>query len=491
MPIPGLPGGPSMGQVQPLRDITVRFGSEGVVRLCGLVSFPLLARALGADGYGVVLGVGAIAGLAMAGGGLGLSFHVGRLLQHLDPAGSARLLRSLLLATGAAGLLLAAMVAVAAPWLAQTFIPHPVAAAALLAAAGSIICGASDGVVVEWLRTRHRFATISGLQAGQAVLQLAAILAVVALHGGAATVVAAVAATQVLKLALAYGLLRRAGELATPGLLPRGELLHLISASGPVLTATLGGWALTQGVRLVVGNRLDAVALGGFGAAALLSSGIGMIGSACWLPLYPRLARSVAHDHSAMTARICRGFGRFYHLAAIPALALGAVLGGVAIRCLAGRAFPEVDLACALLLASAYVEMASLPWAYLLSAHGDAVHARNACLTGGAANLALAMVLAPVAGLAGAAGAVLAGQLATAALNARGARRLGHRPLACLPWPVLGTAVLATLPAVVVAVLLRRDGWAGLALAAGASTATYAAGLALLRGRAMLRRPSP
>ena len=475
----------------PLRDILVRFGSEGLVRLCGLVSFPLLARSLGADGYGVVIGTGAIAGLAMAGGGLGLSFHVARLLQGADRAASARLLRSLLLITLAAGAGLALLVATCSPWLAQAFMPHPAAAAALVAVAASIVCGAADGVLHEWLRARHRFAAISGLQAGQALLQLAAILVTVLLHGGVVAVVAVVAISQAARLAVVYALLRRAGELTSPGLLARADLFRLVINASPVLTATLGGWVLTQGIRLVVGNRLDATALGAFGAAALIATGIGMIGSACWLPLYPRLARSVAHGHKGMTARACRSFGRFFHLASIPALALGAVLGGVALRCLAGSSFPEVDLACVLLLASAYVEMAGMPWSYVVSAHGDAAHSRNAILLGCALNLGLAVILTPLAGIAGAAGAVLAGQCATAAMNARTVASLGHRPLAFLPWPELATAAAAALPAVLAALLLRHEGWGGLGVAGGAGVMVYAAVLALLRRRPMLRSALP
>jgi len=477
--------------VKPLRDILVRFGAEGVVRLCGLVSFPILARSLGADGYGAVIGTGAVAGLAMSAGGLGLSFHVVRLMQVNDAVANARLLRSLLFITCASGVLLATIVASASSWLAAAFIPHPAAAAALCAAGGSIVCGAMDGVLVEWLRARHRFLTISSLQASQAALQLGAILAVIACGGGVAAVVAAVAATQLLKTGLAWWLLRRAGELAAPGRVEPSACLQLIASASPILTATIAGWVLVQSTRLVVGNRLDADALGAFGAAALVASGIGMLGSACWLQLYPPLGRAVAHGRPSTAAATCRGFGRVFHTAALPTLAIGAVLGGTALRRLAGQSFPETDLACTLLLAAAYVDMACLPWAYLASAHADAARTRNAVLLGGAANVVIALVLVPLSGLAGAATAVLVGQLTVAAVYARTAQIHGHAPLSCLPWRDIAAAAPAAVAAAAVALWLRRDDWNGLLLAGGSACATYAVALASIHRLRMLRRTCP
>ncbi len=471
----------------PLKDIVVRFGSEGVIRLCGLISFPLLAHALGADGYGVVIGTGAIIGLAMAFGGLGLSFHVARMMQTGDGPANARLLRTLLAINLLGGLILAGMDLACAPWLARAFIPHPAGTMALMVSAGCMVCGTTDGVLLEWLRARHRFVAISLLQAGQALVQLAAILAVLACHGGVVAVVAVPACIQCAKFAVIWWLLRQAGEFATPGLLPRAQIGALVLGSMPVLSATLGTWLLSQGVRLAIGNRLDTAALGTFAAAALLATGIGMIGSACWLPLYPRVARAVAHGQPLLVARVCRGFGRFFHLAAIPALGLGSVLGGVAVRCLAGHAFHDVDLPCALLLAASYVEMGALPWSYIVAAHGDAVRSRNGVLVGGATNLILAVALAPVAGLVGVAGAVLAGQLAVAAMNWRSARILGHRPGACLPWPSIALASVAAMAAMAAAFACRREGWTGLVLASAAGAGVYLAVLALGRFRTMLR----
>lgn len=466
--------------MKPLRDILVRFGAEGVVRICGLVSFPILARSLGADGYGAIIGTGAVAGLAMSAGGLGLSFHVARLMQGADAVGSARLLRSLLLITCASGVLLASMVAAASPWLAAAFVPHPAAAAALCAAAGSIVCGAMDGVLVEWLRARHRFTDISALQAGQALLQLAAILGVIASGGGVVAVVASVAATQLLKTGITWLLLQRTGELAAPGRLPPAACLQLITSASPILTATIAGWALVQSTRLVVGNRLDADALGAFGAAALVASAIGMLGSACWLPLYPRVARAVAHGHPRIAARHIRGFGRYFHATAIPMLAVGSILGGPAIHLLAGAPFADVPVACALLLAASFVEMAAMPWSYVVSAHGAAARSRNATIAGCVGNLVVALALTPVMGIAGAGLAVLAGQIIVAAVNIRSAISLGHAPARGVPWWTVSAAVLAALPACAIAARIPHDTWGGLLLAGAGATAAYAAGFAFL-----------
>ncbi len=466
--------------MKPLRDILVRFGAEGVVRVCGLVSFPILARSLGADGYGAIIGTGAVAGLAMSAGGLGLSFHVARLMQGADTVGSARLLRSLLLITCASGALLAAVVAAASPWLAAAFVPHPAAAAALCAAAGSIVCGAMDGVLVEWLRARHRFTTISALQAGQALLQLAAILAVIASGGGVVAVVASVAGTQLLKTGITWWLLLRAGELAARGRLEPSACLHLVASASPILTATIAGWALAQGARLVVGNRLDASALGAFGAAALVASAIGTVGSACWLPLYPRIARAVAHGHPRIAAQSTRSFGRIFHAAAILVLALGAILGGAAIHLLAGVPFAGVHAACAMLLAGAYVEMAAMPWSYVTSAHGAAARSRNATLAGCAANLVAALALTSHMGIAGAGLAVLVGQIVVATVNIRSAIALGHAPAHGVPWWTVSAAVLASLPACAIAARIPHESWSGLVLAGAGATAAYVAGFALL-----------
>lgn len=181
-----------------------------------------------------------------------------------------------------------------------------------------------------------------------------------------------------------------------------------------------------------------------------------------------------------IAARHIRGFGRYFHATAIPMLAVGSILGGPAIHLLAGAPFADVPVACALLLAASFVEMAAMPWSYVVSAHGAAARSRNATIAGCVGNLVVALALTPVMGIAGAGLAVLAGQIIVAAVNIRSAISLGHAPARGVPWWTVSAAVLAALPACAIAARIPHDTWGGLLLAGAGATAAYAAGFAFL-----------
>ena len=451
-----------------------RLGSEVIVRLCGLVTLPLLTRTLGSDGYGVVIGTASLAGLGGAIGSLGLSYHVGRIVGRGESPESRRLLRQLLILAGTTGLCLAGAMAFAAPLLNGLLFGHADGRTAIMLLGGSLIAICVDGILLEWLRLRDRFRSLSLIQAVTAVLQVGMIVVLARAGWGPAAVVAGVSLLQLLRVSLMAALIHYTPRARAAGDTAFDLDLATCLRDGATLTlGTLGTWGLSQGGRLILGS---ATAIGGYGVAAALASAPGIAGSAGGLPLYPSLVRAVAAQRPRAAATAIRRFSTSYQLLTLPVLAIAAVLSEHAIQLLAGSGFVGLGPVCILLMLAGWIEMSALPLTYLLAARGWASRTRNAQIAAAALNLVTAVVAVPVMGAIGVAVALLAGQVAMVALLVWGLRH------ASFPWRALvprkwSGILLAALIGAGIAGAIPSAHWLGL-LAAGAAAVAAAASVA-------------
>ena len=449
-------------------DIGVRLAAEGVVRLCGLATLPVLTRTLGRDGYGVVVGTGSICGVFTILAVCGLSYHVGRIVGRGESPQARRLLRRLLLIATLTGGVWAAVTAAAAPWLDATFLKQPDARAAFLWCAGMVLFTAWEAIFMEWVRQRGRYRTLSILLAAMAVVQLAAVLVVATHGGGPAEVVACAVACQAIRIALLALLIRLSARATDTISGPSADadlptLRRCVTDGAVVMAGSLGTWGLAQAGRLFLGN---ANGMGGMGVAAALASMPVLAGAACGQSLFPDLVRAVGRRRRRDMIVAVRRFAGSFWILTIPAMAIALPLAGEAAALLGGRDFNALGPTCVLMLAAAWMEMAVLPMTYSVSAHGWATRSRNAALAGAVVNLGAAVVLVPRLGTAGVALAALSGQLAFAGLLAWGLRQAGFPWAALLPKRareiiavgLAGTAIAAAIP---------HRSWPGMVVAAG------------------------
>jgi O-antigen/teichoic acid export membrane protein len=463
-------------------DLVARMASEVVVRLCGFATLPLLARSLGSDGYGVVVGSGTIVSGFAAIAALGLSYHVGRIVSRGETDAARRLLRQVLLLAGASGLAWALIVVLASSWLNARFLDRADGGLAIACASGSLIAWALDGVLLEWLRQRERFRSLSALQAGIALAQLAALLIVVPRGAGPVTVLLLSSAMQLLRIAVMVLLIRHSPRAVPAPSSPLGLTLGSCVRDGLTLTVgALGAWGLSQGGRLVLGS---ATAIGGYSVAAALATVSAIVGSAAGMPLSASLARAVAARNPVGVALAVRRFAGTYQTLALPGVVIASFLAENAIRCLTG--FHGLGGIAAVLLWSGWIDMGMLPMIYALWAHGWASRSRNAQFAAAAGAVLGTLVLVRLIGPIGVAWSTFCGELALLAMLAWGLRHARFPWRALIPrdlWPILLAAALAG----AAASWLRGETWLSLITAATAACVAGAAPLAIGRATRMLR----
>ena len=451
---------------QRLHDVSLRLGTETAIRLCGLITMPLLARTMGADGYGLIIGVGSVVGFFATWGSLGLSYHIGRIVGRGETLSSRRLLRSLLLIAIGSGLACAAVMTLAAPLLNDWFLRHSDGRMAIMLASGCLIAACLDGILLEWLRLRERYRSLSLIQAGAALVQVAVLAGVVWAGHGPVTALGCMSVVQLGRVAMMALLVRstaRAVDTPHGGAPP--DLRTCVRDGLTIALGGLGSWGLSQGGRLALAH---APAIGNYGAAAALASAPGIVGSACGLPLYPALVRAVAANDTVAAAAAVRHYASIYQTLALPAVAISMVLCGNAIHLLAGREFAGLGPVCAVLLVASWLEMTLLPLSYALAAHGWASRTRNAQLAAAVVSLATAIICAPFFGALGVSAAGLAGQLAMLGLLAWGLRHAGFTWCSLIPQRLL-RIVASTGTAALVALSVPSATWLGLVMSGSAA----------------------
>lgn len=450
-------------------DVALRLTSEVLVRLCGFASLPLLARALGSDGYGVVGGSGAIVSGFAAVATLGLSYHVGRIVGRGETATARTLLRRLIILAGTSGLFWAMVAVVMAPWLNARFLGHPAGALAIACASGSLVAMALDGVLLEWLRQRERFRSLSLLQGSMALAQLASLVAAVIGGAGPAAILAITSGLQLLRIALMALLIRHSSRavdlMASPLELTLADCLR----DGASLTlGSLGAWGLGQGGRLMLG---DATAIGGYAVAAALASLASIVGNAASMPLTAALVRAAATNRPRAAAVAVKRFSSTFHLLTLPGIAITACLAEDGIRYLTG--FHGLGLISAVLLIAGWIEMSALPLVYTLWARGWASRSRNAQIAAATGSLVGSAILARPLGPLGVAVAVLCGQAAMLLLVGWGLRH-AHFPWQSMVPRRAGALLLSATLASMTAIALRGDSWPSLFAAGSAAMAVAA-----------------
>src|SRR5262249_29724239 len=157
------------------RVVIVKAAVDVVARGAGLITFPILARYAGPDGYGAWSQVNTVVGLLVPFASLGLSGALVRFFADLEwnvATRSGALKVNLVVAL--AGTAFATVMAAAAPLINDLFLKLPEGAALFRWGAALVALGALAQLQLDFLRARQRLVYFSMVQLGEALAMIAA-----------------------------------------------------------------------------------------------------------------------------------------------------------------------------------------------------------------------------------------------------------------------------------------------------------------------------
>lgn len=385
--------------------ISIRFLAEFIARAGSFVTFPLLARSIGAEGYGVQAQLGTINGVLIPIAALGLGFAVVRVVAGRQNVAfvSTRFLSSLLMVT-AVSAVLAAMVALLAPWLNALFIKVEWATRVVRWSALMIVLTAWELTLNDYYRARLRIVAYSLLQILQTMVNVGGLVLVLQSGGGLLEVIWVWLIVKLVFVILAFGYFvnTREIQLNVP-LMPYREFRELLRFGWPIVLMGIGACVMSIGDRAVIGYYLTSRQVGIYNATYSLAGIFVALGAPFWGPLYPLMATHKKNNDRLALALSCRKYMNGYCFISIPALLGLTVLASPLLQALGSAEFAIHPLIFGLIALALFSDQFSASVHYIVYLHNEPVFMRNIVILSGIVNLILNILTIPLWGIFGAA----------------------------------------------------------------------------------------
>jgi len=385
--------------------IFFRFFAEFTAKASSLITFPLLSRYLGPEGYGVNTQTTLFVSFLVPVATLGLGYGVVRMVAGKQSREyiSARFFSTLLLVLASSSLL-CVLIVLLAPILNTLFIKVDWATPIIRWAAPLIILNAVENTLRDYYRARLRIIAYSVMQVIQTVAYVAAVALVLTSGGGLLQLVWAWLGIKALYDLGALLYFLAIGEIHfQKELMPRSEIAELLRFGFPIVVTGLSAWVIAVGDRGVIGYFLNASQVGVYNAGYTLAGIIGALASPFWNPLYPLMATYKNNQDRAGLGRVCRKYTNAFSLIGIPGLVGLIVLSqpllvqfGTADFALSYPTFTFIAL-------GLFCDQFAANAQYLVYLHNEPVFLRNVTILSGLTNIALNLVLVPTLGITGAA----------------------------------------------------------------------------------------
>jgi O-antigen/teichoic acid export membrane protein len=393
------------------RAVLVKTASDVATRASGLITFPIVAAYIGAEGYGAFSQVSTVVGVVIPLASIGIGSGMVRFFA--TQTWSRGLARQVLHVGGTVALLslvATALIFVLAPLLNDAFLGYKYGDALFRWGALLVLTGALEYWLLDLLRARDWLMLYAGVQFSQTIALVAA-TAFLLIHGQG--VVELMIATVIIKAAvigaaILLTALRGRRAAADTELAPPPEYRRMVQFGLPLTIAGLGLWMVNLSDRLVVGGKLGAAEVGRYGIVYNLATLLVMGASGLFLPAYARLMRgTAAGDRAAVEADITL-FHRYIVLVIVPLAVWLAVIIKPAVRFLGGEEFSVGLLVVLPIVAAMFLNQWNGLAHYVLIVNDRTPLTQNLWLGVGLGNIGLCLVLVPLWGLEGAAVATLA-----------------------------------------------------------------------------------
>jgi O-antigen/teichoic acid export membrane protein len=384
--------------------IAIRFLAEFIARAGSFVIFPILARSIGAEGYGVQAQLNTINGVLIPIATLGLGFAVVRVVaghQNVDFV-SARFFSSLLIVTIVSAAL-AALVALLAPWLNILFIKVEWATPVISWSSLMIVLSAWELMLNDYYRSRLRIIAYSLFQIFQILVSVGGIVLVLQSGGGLLEVIWVWLVAKFFFVLVAFGYFIGTGEIQFKvSLMPYRELKELIWFGWPLVVMGVSASIMSLGDRAVIGYYFNPKQVGVYNATYSLAGIFAAIGAPFWGPLYPIMATHKNNNDYSALALNCRKYMNGYCFISIPTFVGLTVLASPLLQVLGSAEFAIPPLLFGLIALGLFSDQFSASVHYLIYLHNEPIFIRNIVILSAMVNLILNILIVPLWGILGA-----------------------------------------------------------------------------------------
>lgn len=387
------------------RGVALKWLADVINRGAGLITFPIIARYAGVDGYGAFSQVNTVVGFIVPFASLGIAGAMVRFFsaQPWNRSARSQVLRLLTL-TGGLSAAAALAAAVTAPDLNRWFLNWEQGTDLFRWGAALILAGSLEQLLLDFFRARQWIAQLSVYQILQAALVVAATGWLLPAGLGLVPLIQATLLIKVLGIS-ALGLsfwtwCRPAPDCGAPAV---PSTAKIIAYGLPVVVSGLGLWMVNLGDRLVIGHFMSPEALGVYAAVYSVSALVLAVNAPLNLPLYPRLMQAVSSGDRELVTREVRLFHRYSTLIIVPSTVFLGVAMKPLLVLLSGPEFHAGYALTAMILAVFFLDQWNSIAHYALMCFDQVVFSQNVWFGMGLFNLAANWWAVPRFGLEGAA----------------------------------------------------------------------------------------
>ena len=386
------------------RAIVLKLIADVAARATSVVSFPIIARYAGADGYGAYGQLTTVVSLVIPFASLGVTSAIVRFFVGGD--WNSRLIRNawrtalvLLVST----LVVSSLMFFGATSLGELLLNWPRSAELFRLGGVLVLLGSLEAFLLELLRARGWLVSHVLFQIIQTLVTVSAVAFL--LPRGYGIVDLAVALCWIKALLI----LSTIGYLASIARTPDGtnespvSVTRMIRFGFPITVSGLGLILVNVGDRAVIGHYLSAGALGRYGAIFVVANLLTLASGPFNLPVYPRLMQATLSRRADLVAADIRLFHRYLSLALIPTAVFLGLMVRPALMLMGGPDFGVPLIIGALIIAGIFLDQWNGLAGYLLICNDRTVFMQNLLLGFGFFNVAANILVTPRLGLLGAA----------------------------------------------------------------------------------------
>lgn len=388
--------------------VAVTAAADVTLRATGLVTFPLLARRAGADGYGAYTQINHIAAFVVPFASLGLSGAMVRFFATRPWGPEARRdVMRLVLAVVISATALASLFFVGAGWLNSAVLGWPDGDRLFRVSAGLIVVGAVEQVALNLLWARDRLYAYSGYKVAQALVLIGALLGTLR---GPEDLVRAVAALGIGRAAIACGaivLVLRSAHIENAIDVDSPKILAMVRYGFPLAVSAIGLWIINLADRVVIGHYRPPEDLGRYGSVYTIAGLVAISTGPLLLPALGRLMRATAAGQHDIVRSDVALFHRYIAIGAIGcAVGLGVLIQPV-VRLVGGQDFAVSGGLVAMVVIGLFIDQWNGLAHYILLCNDRTSLLQNAWLGAGLFNVVANVVAVPKWGVDGAAAMTL------------------------------------------------------------------------------------
>jgi O-antigen/teichoic acid export membrane protein len=387
--------------------IAFRFLAEFSARASTIITFPLMARYLGTEGYGVNSQTNALVTFLVPIATLGLGFGVVRLISGTQSVKSVTSrLFSTITVVSLTSAFLSLIIILLAPVINQLFIKVDWAPSIIRWSAPLILLSAVELTIKDYYRARLRIISYSVFQILQTIVYVGGVAFILTGGGGLLQVIWLWLGIKLIFNLATFIYFLTVGEIEVRfWFMPKDELIGLLRFGFPTIVAGLGMWVTNLGDRWVIGYFLTIRDVAVYNAAYTLAGVITALASPFWNPLYPLMSSYFNDNNLPALFRATRKYTNGFTLVTLPAVAGLTILANPLLVHFGSSDFSIQPLTFGLIILGLFIDQLSACFHYQIYLHNDPHFIRNAVLISGGANIVLNIISVPFMGILGAAAA--------------------------------------------------------------------------------------